>query len=523
MNNRILQKINATNAAAFCILILCLGLGLSNLTTQRLISVDADTLVYLPGIFAGSHTIMWQHPAQTLLFAPVMLAVKIGIPPLTSLQILFGSFLCFAVAAAVTLGRLLFDRWDIGFLLGAAFSLTPTIQVLTASLEDNVLNQAFLMFALGAAYGGLLKKNLPLIMLSGALFGIVVSVAFSTLVWGPFYAALVALAMRGMERPVRVGLLGLASFCFALLAVSLTVDACTGTSFSTPTAFQDVVKEMQHSYATPPEVISKTDHDLYLRRFVMDPARYFWVTMADPLLGYFRISGKSLMQENLGGARASKALILITTISIAVSTFLAWRRNNKQTAILCTVIVSALGYHMVAVYLYRDNAYYERFDFFPMLFPFLVWGASCALPSKRLQAFLAAVVCLLYIGLGGVFYAFRDRLPSPLLDWAGRFPGHYSAYVYARTELEEVTSCGYCSLTGQTPLFLLQAGRDTRPMNCSFASQINVAGIAPAQKEPESCGAVFVSKEAAALMRRERPPLDPGSLCAIGGKLAQKQ
>ncbi len=396
--------------------LVCLGAGLSVLSVANLRPIDFDTIGYFPVLLEGRLPLFWQHAGLGFAYSPYVWLHSLEVSPLHGLRVNYALAFIFNGAVYGALAYFLFRRAAPAFFAAGLYFIFPTNQFLLSSLEDNILVQSFVLVGLLLAAWMLknsFRQNGRRQALCSAALGAITGISFlmatSTILWIPLFASLWSLTMyRARVSPARflaLASLGLAVAMLCFLAGGYAADFLTSSEPGSAISMQFSIMN-QHLSSVNPAAFREADPFWSQLRTPGVRERYFLASTADGLFGYFQIVGKDLFRE-------PKSAYLVTisffVANAAASAFAVWnqiaKRNNRRAA-FSVLIAFTLLYSYIFIFYYADRAYFERHDFYLLLFPFL----ARALYSRR---HLTPRALLYLLVLVFVLTGFVYRMTSP--------------------------------------------------------------------------------------------------------------
>jgi hypothetical protein len=360
---------------------------------NNLLRPDPDTQFLFnlkPQQILGAH---YQHPMQWLWFLPLPVLLKMGLSQQWSIKFIFSLVFLISSFGIGMLAFKLFRNLIPTLICSSIFIFFPTTQHLASVLEDNILAYPLLIFSIYFAIPPCNKLYNKLISLF--LWGISFHVAFWTSTWFPF---IIFLILYEPNLTIKAFILrGLYFFSFAVLGIvliGLVNDLLLG---------RNLFSFFNQDIILPIFEIRKL-HNLQ-ETMKVNNLTFFQVTMADAFFGILKIPGLS-QKLTIHFSKYIFSFFFLFHLGIIVLLIKINLKNlrTSQTWLFMAFVLEFLG-QMVFIYVYKDIAYNERFDFYCLISPiflYLVWvNKKTKLIFSILTIFYSLIGILFWISFFG--------------------------------------------------------------------------------------------------------------------------
>ena len=460
------QNINKkiTKYIIFFLSLLLSSAGFLNLQTERLADLDFDTSYVLYGLMYDRQILSVNppilHPAISLVYFPFRILWNSGIHPLTSLQIQYGFYLGISCILFGLLSYRLTGNRQFSFLMGGAFSLFPSIQVIIQTMDDNIYSYPFLFTGLILAFGSEKKSasNIYIRFLCAVIiFSFMIFVSMISFLWVPFLSLLflinifTTLSLKdGLKLLIPIILTGIlctvSFFIFFSSFHSLPLEVFIRETFGFSQSFSSVNSSLMQSF-------SKLDYikiSLWQGLFSVPRSE----TASSPLSFMLSfISAKS---------KTAYPLIYLFIYYLFVLKMAAdfWKKRSRTELFHTANIFLFLLLNLLFLIWYKeDSSFHERWDFFYLTLP---WTALLTFRSRQNTNAILYILILsvpLYFG-AKIFYHSKDSFSD--FHSVKKCEGKHAMYVFTQDEVIGPPNSVMYILKGCSPLKIIKTSEKSK-------------------------------------------------------------
>lgn len=458
---------NINNKITPYISLLLFSAGFLNLQTERLADLDFDTSYVLYGLMYDRQILSVNppilHPAISLVYFPFRILWNSGIHPLTSLQIQYGIYLGISCILFGLLTYRLTGNRQFSFLMGGAFSLFPSIQVIVQTMDDNIYSYPFLFAGLILAFGSEKKSasNIYIRFLCAVIiFSFMIFVSMISFLWVPFLSLLFLIniftslsAKDGLKLLIPIILTGIlctvSFFIFFSSFHSLSLEVFIRETLGFSQSFSSANSSLMQNF-------SKLDYikiSLWQGLFSVPRSE----TASSPLsfmLSFITAKSKTVYP-----------LIYISIYYLFVLKMAAdsWKkRSHTELFHTANIFLFLLLNLLFLIWFKEDSSFHERWDFFYLTFP---WTAYLAFRSRQRTNAILYILFLsvpLYFGTK-IFYHSKENYSD--FRSIKQSDGKHTMYVFTQDEVVGPPNSLMYILKGCSPLKIVKTSEKSKNEN----------------------------------------------------------